>query len=110
MAGHLIDTIIVASTDKNCSMLFLLSISDGKYCELLQATLPGQYHEDLDLFGQNHVTIYSLVYKVTLKHQENVINQLLKEEQIMECSSPFWKRKCEKLKEVRLTVLNFVYD
>ena len=39
-------------------------------------------------FGQNHVTMPSIIYKVNLKHQENEINQFLKEEQITD--GLFW--------------------
>ena len=39
----------------------------------------------LTFFGQNHATIPLLIYKIILKHQEKVINQFLKEQQIMVC-------------------------
>ena len=54
-------------------------------------------------FKQNEAKIPLFICKITLKYQEKEINQLLKEEQIMVCSSPFWKQKCENLKKIRLT-------
>ena len=42
-------------------------------------------------------------YKITLKYQDEEINQLMKKEQIMACSRLFWKQKCENLKKIRLT-------
>ena len=47
-----------------------------------------QYHGAFHLLlVQNHATIPLLNY--TIKHLEKEINQFMKEEQIMVCSSPF---------------------
>ena len=49
-------------------------------------------------FGQSHTTILSHIYKIMLKQKESEINQFLKEEQIMVCSSPVGKS--ENLKKI----------
>ena len=41
------------------------------------------------VFEQNEATIPLFIYKTILKHLENEIHQVLKEEQVMVCSSPF---------------------
>ena len=53
----------------------------NKNCE--NSSLNGQCPGSLTFFGQNHATIPLLTYEIILKHQEKVINQFLKEEQIM---------------------------
>ena len=40
------------------------------------------------------------IYNVILKLQENIINQCLKEGQIVVCSNPFWRRKSGNLKKL----------
>ena len=52
------------------------------------------------IFEQNESTIPSFVYKMILKHQANEIHHVLKEEQVMVCSSPLYKPKCENLKRI----------
>ena len=54
---------------------------------------------DFGIYGQNHAAIPLLIYKIILKHYEKLINQLLKQEQIMFCSGTFWKCECENLKK-----------
>ena len=46
--------------------------------------LKGQYSitGNFTIFEQNEATIALLIYKIILKHQENEINQVLKEEQV----------------------------
>ena len=43
-----------------------------------------------------------------LIHQQKEINQFLKEEQITICSSLFWKRQCENLKNGRQNFFQLV--
>ena len=59
------------------------------------------------IFEQIQPTIRLLIYKIILKHKEKEINQVLKEDQVMVCSSPFWKQKCENLKKIRLIFFKF---
>ena len=44
----------------------------------------------LPFFEQNEATIPLFIYKIILKHQEKEINQVLKEEQVIVCSCPFY--------------------
>ena len=41
------------------------------------------------IFEHNEATIPLFIYKTILKHEEEEIHRVLKEEQVMVCSSPF---------------------
>ena len=41
------------------------------------------------IFDQNGAAIPLFIYKIILQYQENEIHQVLKEEQVIVCSSPF---------------------
>ena len=49
----------------------------------------GSVTRKFTIFEQNEVTIPLFIYKTILKHQEKEIHQVVKEEQVMVCSSPF---------------------
>ena len=66
----------------------------------IQFLIKGVVSKGLTFFGQNQATIPLLIYKIILKNQEKEINQFLRKEQIMVCSCPFWKQKCENLKQL----------
>ena len=76
---------------------------DGNILQTSQRSfdLKGQYHGDFDLFWSKRASLHFLIYKIILEQQDKKkkSTKFLKEEQIMICSSAFWKRKCEKLKK-----------
>ena len=79
-------------------MIFMIFI----YFEYLKRKYHLKRKRILTFFGQNHATKPLLIYKLMLKHHKKVINEFLKEEQVMVCSILFYEWKCENLKTVRL--------
>ena len=54
----------------------------------LSENLRGSVTKNFTIFEQNEATIPLLIYKI-LQHQEKEIHQVLKQKQVMVCSSPF---------------------
>ena len=60
------------------------------YTEILcNLRIWGSVKRNFTIFEQNEATIPLFIHKTILKHQKKEIHQVLKEEQVMVCSSPF---------------------